>query len=369
VFRHGGLLHFGSSCVVHPGLASGAVPTVLPPMRLETFSQPSTGHHVSSVFPLRRAFCIARLKSGMLRVAASLAVGVAFGCASTPTPGRAPDPPVSREPERVPAAPPTTRPPSTFSYRDGSYAYDFRQTTTVSVGTEVGPVVEDTLQTVAGLTYAFSTGPGTPPLASVTIDSLVIASVRDTMAPVRRLAAPVTAQLPLVSLPMTTTADSTALLATCDALDDAARALASDLYVRIPVVVERGQSWTDSTAIAMCRGGIPMTGTRISRFQVTDVRTSRDSAVAKISRQSSLTLAGVGTQGTRRITVRGEGSSETLLTYDLAAGRFLESTGQSVLQLGFETIQQTDRVVQRSSSTVRLRVATPAGNIPPGERD
>jgi hypothetical protein len=233
------------------------------------------------------------------------------------------------------------------------------QTTTVSVATISGTLAEDTLRTVGKLTYAISSSSGSPLITAI-VDSLVITSVRDSTTPIRQLVAPVVLQLPLTAPLIATASDSAALMSTCDGLDEAARALASDLHVRIPVAVERGQSWSDSTALVVCRGGIPLTGTRLSRYQIADVRETRDSTVARVNRQTTLTISGTGTQGARRITVRGQGTSDTMFSFDITAGRFLESTGQSVLQLDFETIQQTDKVVQRSSSNVQLRAATPA---------
>lgn len=295
------------------------------------------------------------------RLVALLAFGTVLGCVSTPAPARIPDPLTPQEPNRVLVASPTTKTPSSFAYRDGSYAYELRQMTTVTVGAEGNAPTEDTLQTIAGLTYLISTNAGAPTV-SVTVDSLVIASVRDTVVPLRRLAAPIVIRLPLVAISITTTADSAAFLSTCDSMEEAARILASDIYIQIPVPIEEAQNWSDSTSLVLCRGGISLTTTRISHFRIAEVRNSRDTVLAKVIRQTTLTITGSGTQGARRITVRGQGTSETTFTYDLRAGRFLESTGQSVLQLSFETIQQTEQVVQRSSSIVRLRAATLTGS-------
>jgi hypothetical protein len=149
--------------------------------------------------------------------------------------------------------------------------------------------------------------------------------------------------------------DSAMIASTCDSMEEAARSLAADTYLAIPGSLEQGREWNDSTVSDLCRGGIPLTATRASRYRIVEVRQTRDSTIARIARQTTLSLGGSGLQGTRRITVRGDGSSEAMLTYDVRGGRFLESTGQSVLQLTFETIQQTERVVQRSTSNVRLR--------------
>ena len=98
-----------------------------------------------------------------------------------------------------------------------------------------------------------------------------------------------------------------------------------------------------------------MTVTTISTFEVQSPQAASGSMIGQVRRQSAVTLSGLGLQGSRRITVAGNGTSETLFSYDLAAGTFLGSTGQSVLRLRFETIQQTEEVLQRSSSRISRR--------------
>ena len=294
-----------------------------------------------------------------LRIAL-LAAGL-FGCASTAvSPPRNPDPTLPREPDRTPVPPTAVGLPLSFTYRDGTYAYDLHQLTIVTVGSQGAPPVEDTLRTRGALTYSVSSSTGVPAV-SVTVDSLTIASVRDTAAQVRQLMTPVVLQLPLVQPPAPITAeDSLAFLSTCDSMEETARNLATDIHIQIRVPIQAGQQWADSTSSTLCRGAIPLTAVRMSRYQITAVRDTRDSAVVTVARQTSLTISGSGMQGARRITVRGEGTSDALFTYDVRAGRFLQSTGQSVLQLGFETIQQTEQIIQRSTSTVRLRSIGPA---------
>ena len=249
-------------------------------------------------------------------------------------------------------APPTSV-PSVFAYSTGLSGYDLDQMTIVTVGAGTATALEDTLRTTASLSVSVVASGGIQ-LATVTIDSMSINSVRDTMAPIRLLAGPVVMQLPVAS-PTPESMDSTAASSTCDSMEEAARVLAGDVHIPIPVVVERGRIWSDSTVSTLCRGGVPLTVTRISRFQISDVRNSRDSTVVVVQRQTELSLAGSGMQGTRRITVQGAGTSQTVLTYDLRGGHFLESNGQSELLLGFETIQQTEQIMQRSTTRIRRR--------------
>src|SRR5687768_10534374 len=156
------------------------------------------------------------------------ALGGSLGCASTPAPPRIPDPTFPREPERIPIPSTPINPPPAFVYRDGSYAYDLQQLTTVTVGGEGAPPAEDTLRTQAGLTYSISSVVGTS-VVSATIDSLVITSGHDTV--VRRLVTPVTVQLPASAPPLLTADDSLAFLSTCDSMEETARGLAGDIHI------------------------------------------------------------------------------------------------------------------------------------------
>jgi len=250
-------------------------------------------------------------------------------------------------------------PASSFLYRDGTYVYDLRQTTVVTVGNDSLTRMDDTLVTTGLLSYTFRSSNDTLMVVGV-IDSLSVASTRETGAPLRQLAAPVTIDLrPGAVDSLQVPPDSTTPSPNCDTMEDAARALARDVYVRVPRGVQRGQRWSDSTSTAVCRGGIPMTATTRAIFEARDVQSRGDTTIVQVLRRSTLTLNGAGVQGSRRIAVSGTGTSETLFTYDLRAGAFLESTGQSTLRLRFETIQQTEEVTQRSTSWVRLRPRAP----------
>lgn len=292
----------------------------------------------------------------------AMALGFILGCASTPAPERAPDLPPSRvDTTSTPiiVQPIGVLPASSFLYRDGTYAYDLRQTTIVTVGNDSLTRMDDTLVTTGLLTYTFRGSSDTLMVVGV-IDSLSVASTRETGAPLRQLAAAVTIDLrPGAIDSLRVPLDSTVPTPNCDTMEDAARALARDIHVWVPRGVQRGQRWSDSTSAAVCRGGIPMVATTQAIFEARNVQSRGDTTIVQVLRRSTLTLSGAGLQGSRKIAVRGTGTSETLFSYDLHAGSFLESTGHSTLQLRFETIQQTEEVTQRSTSRVRLRPRAP----------
>ena len=304
----------------------------------------------------------------VIRSSATLTIAfVMAACASAPVPGRPSDVSVIRRDTviHVPAQPggiPAASVP--LNYGTGTFGYDLMQTTVVTVGTETLGTLQDTLVTRASLTYAIQR-PGDTLRVIGTVDSLSVSSTRDSLGP-RLLITPVTVSLepatvdstpapvspPVAGIPV----DSTAAPAACDRMEDAARTLVRDALIRLPANAQPRQRWMDSTSVSICRGGIPMTATTVSNFEIQDIQPRGDSLIVQIIRQSTLTLAGTGTQGVRRITVSGSGTSETRFAYELRGGVFLESQGQSVLQLRFETIQQTEQVTQRSTSSVRRRL-------------
>ena len=302
----------------------------------------------------------------------SAALTIAFivaACASAPVPGGPPDVPVIRRDTviNVPAQPggiPTASVP--LNYGTGTFGYDLLQTTIVTVGTDSLGTLQDTLVTRASLTYSIQR-PGDTLRVIGIVDSLSVSSTRDSLGP-RLLPTPVTVTLepvtadstpgPVLTPPVAgVPVDSTTAPAVCDRMEDAARTIVRDALIRIPANAQPRQRWMDSTSVSICRGSIPMTATTVSSFEIQDIQPRGDSLIVQIIRRSTLTLAGTGTQGVRRITVSGSGTSETRFAYELRGGVFLESQGQSVLQLRFETIQQTEQVTQRSTSSVRRRLA------------
>ena len=301
---------------------------------------------------------IALSNRSAIALASAIVLSFTLACASAPPSGGPPDVPVVRRDTaaRAPAQPGVTPAMAIpLNYSTGTFAYDLHQTTMVTVGTDSLGGLQDTLLTTGSLTYSVQRLNDTLRIIGV-VDSLAISSARDSTGP-RRLLTPVTVALePDTAAPTMVAPDSTAMPSSCDSMEDAARAIARDILIRIPANAHPHQRWTDSTSVVVCRGGIPMTAVTVSTFEIQPVQPRGDSLIVQIIRRSTLSLSGTGTQGVRRISVAGTGTSETRFSYELRGGVFLESQGQSVLQLRFETIQQTEQVVQRSVSTVRRRI-------------
>ncbi len=294
-------------------------------------------------------------KGRTLRFSHLALVWLGLGCASGT--GSVRDPyPVAREPsDTTPATLPEVMTPSSFTYQPGMFRYDVQQTAIVTVGGADNVPAEDTVRTTASLTYLIASSDGRLAVSAL-VDSLTVVSTRDTTISPRQLLVPVEVELPLRPIALESAEDSSVLRSKCDTMEEAARGLVRDTHLELPSAMSHGQSWTDSSSVVLCRGGVPLTVVSRSTFQVDPSSTTRN--LISVIRLTELGVNGSGTQGVRRISISGQGKSETRFTYDLLGGHLVESTGRSVLQLSFETIQQTEQVVQQSESRAVFRNTT-----------
>jgi len=288
----------------------------------------------------------------LLRILSSIALSLALfsACASTPVTLPAPSLPPPRSdtlPTPIPAAIPTS-----FIYRDGEHVYDIRETTILTIQTDTALPVFDTVETTAKLSYRIHRS-DTPSIVA-TIDSLSIRSSRDSTSVARHLD---TTVVLVFSLDLASAEPNQAVeFPSCDSMNGLARALAQSTLVRIPQTITIGYTWTDSVTASLCRGGIPMVSSARSVYRIQDILDTAGTSLLRIARITKLSLSGSGLQSSRQVTVAGQGQSETLLTYDISQGIFLESDGQSILELSFETLRQRQFVNQRSVSRVLRRL-------------
>jgi hypothetical protein len=283
----------------------------------------------------------------------ALALMLLSACASTPAvPSPAPGPTVPRP---VPPAEPTTLPrPTSFVYLDSDHTYDIQETTVLAIrGDSIALPVLDTVSMRALVAYQVRQGETTPSITA-RVDSLTIRSSRDTSMALRHLDTTVLVSFQLDSgrtfLPSVPTDASS-----CDSMREIAEATVRNTLARIPRTLTIGDTWTDSVTTALCRGSIPMISMVQSVYRIQDIRDSVGISLLRITRASRLLLSGSGLQNGRQVTVRGQGQSETLQTYDISNGAFLESDGYSSMELTFQTLRQRELVHQQSVSRIRRR--------------
>lgn len=164
------------------------------------------------------------------------------------------------------------------------------------------------------------------------IDSFSVQSSLDSVAIARDARSSIVSPL-LVDLVM----DSTTVRVTprpvlsneCDRMETLAASLAREVLIRIPDEVTVGSVWRDSTVSFVCRDGVPMTVTTVTRSRLTDHSTRR----VIIERSGILRIAGSGGTAARGMEIEGEGTTTDRVELDPMRGTMDRLRGERTLTL------------------------------------
>lgn len=291
----------------------------------------------------------------------ALVVALIAGCAprAPELPGPVDVPPVPPRTEPAPRATPLPLVSGPFAYTPGSYAYEV---VTESAIRQAGDsshadTAEAHVRTVALFTLAIDHLSGDSIRVNLTMDSL--AAERDSQVPPpEEPVAPDSVTAP--PLAFTTTMHAQGGLpggssnpggecAAGESLLDVAR----DLLIAVPPVLTVGARWSDTTSVAICRGGVQVTTGAVRDFEVIGTRRDADGApLMRIARDTRFSLAGTETTEYRQvIALTGRGESRALLELDLDAGivrsATREGTADLIVTYGRTSTPFTQRVVQR----------------------
>lgn len=283
--------------------------------------------------------------SPLLLVAAVAACG---GAAAAPA-GSAPSP--------VPTtgSPAAGAPTFAFAYRDGSYTYETRSDVTIGLkGDSLGRQEPVTTTLVASYTLA---GGGSTPAARGVVESFVVTSggrVRPTapgaFAPVP-FEGVVGGSLRAAGAPPAA-ADSTAA---CGSPNGAVLAAAARTLMPVPAVLVRGIEWTDTLRTTICRGEVPIVTVTASRYRVEGTARVSGVEAVHVARASTMTISGTGMPRGRTVAINGAGSGTSMLYFDPAGGRFLESSGESTTEFTVDAAGVRQTLVQRERTVTKGR--------------
>jgi hypothetical protein len=99
--------------------------------------------------------------------------------------------------------------------------------------------------------------------------------------------------------------------------------------------VNVGDSWSDTVASTVCRGGVAVTTTAVRQYVVRSLSPYAGSQALEVERTASLVVAGTGTQFGQSVSVSGQGTGTMTLFLDLAGGGLLGGTGESAASVTF----------------------------------
>lgn len=136
--------------------------------------------------------------------------------------------------------------------------------------------------------------------------------------------------------------------------------VARDLLVQVPRSLRVGATWADTSTVAICRGGVPVTSGVVRTYEVLDPRRAEDGTpLTRLARITAFSMAGTHTtEYGQVIALSGNGESRAVLELDAAAGvvRSVTREGTSAVTVTYGRTSSpfTQRVVQ---SVRLLRVA------------
>ena len=127
------------------------------------------------------------------------------------------------------------------------------------------------------------------------------------------------------------------------------------MFALIPLELQRGQSWTDSTSTALCSGSIPVTLTALRHYQVIGEINNGAHIGLLLERLDKTSLAGEGAEGQHRVQLKSEGTGRTELLIDPITGALLEVTGTNTSLVTITTSGRSQKFTQTSKEEVTRR--------------
>lgn len=118
--------------------------------------------------------------------------------------------------------------------------------------------------------------------------------------------------------------------------------------ILIPIQLQRGQSWMDSTSTATCSGSIPVTLTALRHYRVVGETTDGARRGLLLERVDKTSSVGEGTEGQHRIQLRTEGTGNMELLIDPQTGGLLKATGANTTLATVTTSGRSQRFTQTS---------------------
>jgi hypothetical protein len=276
-----------------------------------------------------------------------------------------PDPaPATPRPEDTAAVDAPLPTLTSFSYSAGAYRYELVSESEVRQPSDSSAVAA-TVRTRALVILRLDSLSGDSLSVELTLDS--VSAERDSLIPAADSVAPASSPFAAIvdrqGLPLAGTEAEVRECAEPDASD--LLAVARDLLVRVPRELRVGATWSDTSTVTICRGGVPVTSGVVRTYEVLDPRRAEDGTpLVRIARTTSFSLAGSRTtEYGQVIALSGSGESRATLELDAGAGivrsATREGTSAVTVTYGRSTMPFEQRVVQ----SVRL-LEDPAAREP-----
>ena len=124
----------------------------------------------------------------------------------------------------------------------------------------------------------------------------------------------------------------------------------------VPLMLQTGTSWIDSSTVTICSGSIPVEFTSVRTYTVAgEIRESGDGAIV-VERSERTRATGEGTQGQHRVGLQATGSGSARLFLEPATGLLRLAEGESRTAITIRSSGRQQQFVQTvKERTTRVR--------------
>lgn len=240
-----------------------------------------------------------------------------------------------------------------FAYREGRYSYETHSEVTIAVKGD-SLARQEPVTTTLVATYELLGG-GAAPAVRGAVESFVVTSGGRVRSTSQAVPVPVAFEGMVGGALRSTALPARDSAAACGTPNDAVLAAAARTLVPVPAVLAQGVDWADTLRTTVCRGDVPIVTVTASRYRVEGTARVGGVEAVQVQRATSMTIAGSGMSRGRTVAISGAGTGVSVLAFDPAAGRFLESTGEFTTELTVDAAGTRQTLVQRERMVTKGR--------------
>ena len=237
-------------------------------------------------------------------------------------------------------------------YQPGMAQYDYRSVSTIQLLANDSTARTDSTQVTAVLTATFSTVSGRQIIeATLKADSILVVT--------QPLSTPLSS-FQTQFIPLQLDPATGRFLSPRPVVTECNQATLDFIFHGdevIPAIRNTNKSappWTDTTASQICRGGMRIQSTRVSRYSI-DQSFPSVTSTTQLVRITDIRMSGTGVQWQQAVQVSGEGTSIDTLVITGTPPRVQQLSGTSQLLLEFRSAMMTQRFLQTSTASITKR--------------
>ncbi len=237
--------------------------------------------------------------------------------------------------------------PATVLYAQLNASARYRVTSTSVIALERPPQVPlvDTVRATSLLAIEISASIDS--IATLSVDSLVIASTGMVRRAPNAFSRGISVSVPLLLGRPLFVGDS----ATACSVERPMAGMLPDLLPLLPTPLRADQQWSDTLTVTTCRAGLPVTTVTIAAYRSL---TGMDSTTVLVERRAVVAASGAAFLREQTVTLTGTGTSESLAVVSVATRRVQSWRSSQSLDVQLTNGQQSRRMIQQITDSATL---------------